>query len=110
MGERGERFTDVVTDACVHLGKSPNDPLLQAEQVMRHQHLAIGGRSGADSDGWYRNAVGDHSPQLRGDDLDDHCIGASAGDGLGIRENLACRDDVASLNFESAQRARGLGR
>src|SRR5690606_37849951 len=102
-GERRDRLARGVPELGIATDESRRDPLLETEQVVEDQHLAVAGGAGADPDGRDLEPLADLAGQRRGDALEHQREGARllAGD-RGFEQRRA-RPGAASLHLEAAE-------
>ena len=100
----------LVLDRGEALGEARAVAVIDAQQVVEHEHLAVGGGTGADADDRDLHALHDRVGDRRGDGLehDREAAGVLQVEGVaGDVERALCR---APLGAVAAQRGRRLGR
>ena len=83
---------------------------MDPEQVVEHEHLAVGARPGADADDRDLHVLHDHVGHLGGDRLEDDREAAGLLERERVLEHLARPRGRAALGAVAAERGRGLRR
>src|SRR4051794_15246880 len=71
LGKSTHALDHLLLDVGVALHEAPHPAVVDAEQVVKHQHLAVGGRTGADPDHGHLEPRHDGRGEVAGDRLED---------------------------------------